>query len=220
MMALYDFPRQAVFGRTLPKNKIYEHATPGSKVKELFVREVGKIRWAYKLSPSTLNLPASDGVEEIQVLTVALKTGTLKHEALQAIDKAIPSPILFILEFQGQSRYVATYKRPSESDKSKWVVSGYFQTDWMSDDAQRVELPVVLNMGALYQAFLKNMIPLPFRPNETLAELAVRFDRTQIKEREAAKIEARLKKEKQFNRKVEINAELRNIKRQIEELKR
>jgi hypothetical protein len=46
----------------LAKRKIYEHAAPTSKVKELFVAQVEKITWAYKLSPATINLSRRYGV--------------------------------------------------------------------------------------------------------------------------------------------------------------
>ena len=217
---LYSFPKSAEFGRVLPKSKIYEHASPTSKVKELFVQEVEKIIWSYKLSPETINLPAKGFIKEIQIFTIALKTGDLKHAVLQVIDKAIPSPILYQLIFKNKIRYVAACKRQNEADKSKWVVSSYFETNWMFDDTQRATLPVVLDLGALYYAMLKSIIPLPARQNETLDELVSRVERLSIMDREAAFIAARLKKEKQFNRKVEINAELRNIKQEIEELNR
>jgi hypothetical protein len=220
MSLLYDFPSNAAFGRVLPKSKIYEHAAPGSKVKELFVREVEKISWSYKLSPETINLPAKGGVQEIQVFTILLKTGKLSHEVLQTIDKAIPSPVLFVVSSGKQVRYVAAYKRPSEADKSKWVVSSYFETGWVNKDAERVELPVVLDMGTLYRTILKNIIQLPAREEETIDELVTRVDRLQILEREVAKVQTRLKKEKQFNRMVKINAEMRSLKQEIEALTR
>lgn len=219
MSILYDFPKQAAFGRIVAKSKIYEHANPNSKVKELFTREVKKITWAYKLSPATINLPASVGINEIQVFTIVLKKGALSEEVLQTIDKAIPSPILFHLNYNGKSRYVAAYKRPSEADKSKWVISSYFKTEWISDNSDKMELPVVLNMGALYQTFLKAIIPLPFRKNETLDELVTRADNLLIKERKAVKIESRMNKEKQFNRRVKLNRSLNELKQEIEELK-
>lgn len=37
---LYKFPKAAEFGRVLPKNKIYKHARPNTKTKDLFIREV------------------------------------------------------------------------------------------------------------------------------------------------------------------------------------
>jgi hypothetical protein len=220
MNVLYDFPKQSSFGKVLPKNKIYEHASPSTAVKELFVREVDKIIWSYKLSPETVNLPSNGDVQEIQVFTIALKTGTLKHGVLQAIDKAVPSPILFVLTYENKIRYVAAYKRQSEVDKNKWVLSSYFETDWMTDDTDKVALPVVLNLGALYYTILKNVIMFPARKDETLDEFASRMERLRIKEREAVKVEARLKKEKQFNRKVEINAELKKLHTEIEEFNR
>jgi hypothetical protein len=216
----YTFPDSAKFGKMLAKSKIYKHATPSSKVKELFVREVEKITWDYKLSPSTINLQASDGVQEIQVFTIRSRTVSLSREVLQTIDKAIPSPILFILSYNGKCRYIAAYKRPSEANKSKWVVSSYFETEWVKEGLEKRELPVVLNMGALYYTILKAIIPLPIRKSESLIMLVLRVDQLRIKEREVDKLESRMKKEKQFNRKVELNRSLNELKTKIVELKK
>lgn len=219
MNFLYDFPENAAFGRVLPKNKIYEHASPTAKVKDMFVREVEKIVWSYKLSPETINLPAKDKIQEIQIFTIVLRTGMLKYEVLSTIDKAIPSPIFFVLEFEKRIRYVAAYKRQNDADKRKWVMSRYFESNWMSDDTGRVALPVVLDLGTLYHAILRSVIPFSARKNETLDELVFQSERLKIKEQELVRLKARLKRERQFNRKVEINAELRNLKKEIEELK-
>lgn len=218
MSVLYNFPVNAAFGRVLPKKKVYEHAAPGARVKELFVREVEKIIWSYKLSPGTINLPARDGVEEIQIFTIVLKNGTLSHNVLQVIDKAIPSPILFVLHTGKHLRYAAAYKRPSEADRSKWVVSRYFETDWLHEDTARVELPMVLNLEVLYHTLLKNIIPFPARKQETIAAFVERVEQIQSKERELVKVQALLQKERQFNRRVATNAELKQLKQEIEAL--
>ena len=139
---VYKFPESAKFGRVIPKSKIYQHASPSTKVKNLFVQQVEKITWSYKLSPETINIPASDGVQEIQVFTVSLRTGELSTDVMHTIDKAIPSPILFELKYGGKTKYAAGYKRPSEADKSKWVVSSYMQSDWLKGNAPVSELPV------------------------------------------------------------------------------
>jgi len=216
---LYKFPENAYFGKVLSKSKIYEHASPSSAVKNLFVREVEKIIWSYKLSPETINLPVKGNVHEIQVFTIELKTGSLKHEVLQTIDKVVPSPILYVLSYENQVRYVAAYKRQSEADKSRWVVSSYFETDWMSYDTEMIDLPVVLNMGALYQSFLKSLSPLNFRKDESLDSLVSRVDQLRVKERETVKLDNRIKKEKQFNRRVELNRALKGLKAETGSLK-
>ena len=220
MSFLFTFPPNAAFGKVLPKGKIYEHASPSASVRELFIREVDKITWSYKLSPKTINLPARGEVQEIQVFTIVLKAKSLSQAVLTTIDKAIPSPIFFVLSFEEQVRYVATYKRLSEADKSKWVVSSYFESDWMAVDTESRHLPLALDMGSLYHQLLKHLIPLQAREGESMEALVARCERLKKLEREVERTESRLNSEKQFNRKVEINAELRKFKLELEEMAR
>lgn len=63
MGGVYEFPGKAYYGKNMPKNKIYAYSSPSASVKDLFVREVDRITWSYKLSPKTINLPASGFVE-------------------------------------------------------------------------------------------------------------------------------------------------------------
>lgn len=135
MNVVYEFPEKAAYGKVMPKTKIYSYASPTNRVKELFVRQVEIITWAYKLSPQTINLPAEGYVQEIQVMTIDLKSESLDHDVLATIDKSIPSPIFFVLKFKNKLRYAIAYKRPSEADKTKRVISGYFETAWLKGDS-------------------------------------------------------------------------------------
>lgn len=218
---LFDYPKSAAFGRVLPKNKIYEHASPSMAVKNLFVRQVEQITWQFKLSPETVNLKGTPSVPEIQIFSIALKTGELKYDVLHCIDQAIPYPILFELWYEGMIRAVATFKRPSDADKSKWVVSDYFESAWQPSEAPRTALlPVVFDLEALYARLLAPLMPFPARPGEGLQACVERMEQIRSRQREVDKCEARLRKEKQFNRKVAINAELRALKQEIKTLTR
>ncbi len=88
-MMLFAYPQKAAYGRVLPKTKIYQYAGASTAIKDLFVRQVDQIAWAYKLAPETINIPATKAVPEIQIFTIALKTGELKQDVLRCIDKAI-----------------------------------------------------------------------------------------------------------------------------------
>lgn len=218
--ALIAYPKQAAFGRVLPKSKIYEHSGANTRLKELFVEQVEQIVWQYKLAPETINLPARPGVPEIQVFGIQLKSTELHEDVLRCIDGAVQFPILFELN-QGQgdqakTQVVAAYKRPSEADASRWVLSSYFASDWMPATTARTAMPLALDLASLYEQLLQRLIPLPARPQESLADLVARFEQVRAKQREVDRTTARLEKEKQFNRKVEINATLRQL---IDELK-
>jgi hypothetical protein len=217
---LFDYPKIAAFGRVLPKNKIYEHTNPSTAVKKLFVHQVEQIVWQYKLAPETVNLKPSRAVPEIQVFRITLKTGELKHDVLYCIDRAIPFPILFELGYGGKIKAIAAFKRPSDADHSKWVVSDYFESAWLPSEAPRTPLPVVFDLEVLYSHMLTPLMPFASRPGEGLQARMERMELIGSKQRELEKCEARLRMEKQFNRKVPINAEFRALKQEIKMLTR
>jgi len=215
----YHFPQSAEFGRTLPKSKIYEHSSAKSKVKDLFIQHIDKIIWSYKLSPETINVAAKGFVQEIQIFSIELKQEEIKEEILQTIDKAIESPIFYQLSYKDKIKTIAAYKRPSESDNSKWVMSAYFETPWEPINTPLQPLPIVLNLETLYHVLIKSLIPIPEHSGETMVELINRVEMLKSKQKESSKLQIQLKKEKQFNRKVEINSKLKAVKQQIEDLK-
>lgn len=217
--AFISYPKQAAFGRTLPKNKIYEHSGANTRLKDLFVEQVEQIVWQYKLAPETINLPARAGVPELQIFSIQLKTPELHLDVLRCIDGAVQFPIIFELNHDGRTQVIAAYKRPNESDASRWVFSDYFATAWLPSDTERAPMPLALDLGGLYEQVLHRLIPMSALPKESLADLVVRVELVAAKQREVEKAASRLAKEKQFNRKVEINAELRKLKDELEALK-
>jgi len=216
--AFINYPKQAAFGRNLPKNKIYEHSGANTRLKELFVKQVEQIVWQYKLALETINLPAKPEVPEVQVFAIQLKTPELSLDVLRCIDAAVKFPIVFELNFVGRTQVVAAYKRPNESDTSRWVLSDYFATAWQPSDIQRATMPLALDLGGLYEQVLHRLIPMPARQQESLADLVARVEQVAAKQREVEKTASKLAKEKQFNRKVEINASLRQLKTELEQL--
>lgn len=216
--AFIQYPPQAAFGRTIPKNKIYDNGSVSSRLKGLFVKQVEQISWKYKLAPETIRLPARPGVPEIQILRIQLKLPDLHHDVLRCIDQAIPFPLIFELNFQERSQVIAGYKRPSSTDAGDWAISEYFATDWLPADTERAAMPMALHLGSLYEQLLQRLVPLAQRPLEPLGEFVTRVCKVRSLQGEAAKMASKLEIEKQFNRKVEINAQLRQLQSQVEAL--
>ena len=220
---LYDYPKQTQFGKVIPKSKIYEHGSINTAIKDKFISQIDKIVWSHKLASETLNLEASKNVPEIQVFDIHLKGKELEEELLKVVDKTIPFPIIYQIHQNGKIKVKAAYKRPSESDNSKWVTESYFESDWLSSDTSKTPLPVVLNLNKLYEAILYSLMPEEVQTSvhsTSLKDQIERIDVIQAKEREYKKLNARRNKEKQFNRKVEMNKQLKELKKEIELLKK
>ena len=209
---------KAAFGKSLPKKTLYEHGRPTRRVQQLFVDQIARIVWQYKLSPETTNLAAKPDVPEIQVFAIALKVGQLDEAVLRCIDKAINFPIFYELTFEERVMQVAAFKRPGEVDSAKWVIGEYFETDWVESSGERESLPVALDLVRLYEKMLRRMMPCRARDGESLKDHAERIDEIRVRERQCQRLEIRLTKEKQFNRKVEINSELRIAKNELQRL--
>lgn len=212
---MFNYPKKTHFRRVLPKNKIYAHSRASKALQARFVDQVVKITWLYKLAPETLNIPASTAVQEIEIFEIQLKQQELHQDILRAIDRTIRHPIAFQLRFQNQVRYMMPSKRPNEADSNKWVLGEYFSTGWQDFEASEESLPVALNMAALYEHMLRAHLSLPTRDGESLADHVARITELQQKQREAKQLEARLNKAKQFNRKVELNQQLRALKSEV-----
>lgn len=217
--ALFAWPQQAAVGRPVAKSKIYAHAKPTAALRALFVEQVESITWAYKLSPETINLPAKPAVPEIEVFEVAMKLPDVSHSVLRCIDKAMPRPILFNLRFEGKTQPVAAYKRPSDAASDQWVLGDYYAGPWQKDGEVRPALPLALDLQGLYEQLLRQHLAVPARAGESLRDQLDRLAALAAKQAAEAKLEARLNAEKQFNRKVEINAQLRTIRTELEALK-
>jgi len=211
---VFQYPERTRKDRIVPKNKVYGNAHPSNAVRQRFVNQVGQIIWRNVLISESVNLPGHDGIEGIQIFEIALKAGELKEDVLRSLDRAIPWRLFFELTFNDQVRFAASYKRPSEGSSGVPVVESYFLTPWQSATAPRLPLPVALDLAALYEKMLlRHMQASPLaiatRAGETLAAAIERGKAIRGYEREIRRLEAALRRESQFNRKVEINARLR-----------
>jgi uncharacterized protein DUF4391 len=220
---MFAYPKQAEVSRPIPKTRIYGHAKPSRTIRERFVSQISDIVWKYKLSPETVNLPPKPPVHEIQIFEVALKTGELTEDLFRTLDKAIPSFLFFEITFEGRVRFSAAYKRPSDADGKKNVVEAYFKTEWQPASQQRPPLPIALDLAGLYEQMLqRHMLASPMallpRTGESLQAMADRASLIRSKEKECRLLDSKIKKEIQFNRKVQLNSALRAKRVELSQL--
>lgn len=215
---LYRWPEAAKFGRRIPKEKFYEQGTVSTSTRERFVSDVSRITWVYKLAEATIHLPDNESVPEIQVFRVDVKGADVSAHVLEAIDKAIPSPIIFELarntSGDKQVRMVAAHKQPGSHFPK---MSQYFSTGWLAADVDRQPLPTAISLPALYAALLEPLIEIKVRPGEAMSEVADRLKEVGKLEREIAALRRKIKNEKQLNRKIVLRKVLMTKESELEQ---
>lgn len=219
MYAYFEYPIKTKFNKLIPKNKIYEKVSINTALKDKIVKQIEKIVWLHKLSATTLNLNATDKITEIQVFDIELREDNLDEDVLKAIDKAIPFPIVFQLKKNDKVQIKSAYKRASESDTSKWIVDKYFSSPWIDNSHLKEILPTVLNLEKLYEVIIKELMPNITSAKKSLKEEIETHKELEKLEKLYEQLKAKRAKEKQFNKKVELNTELKVLKNQISALK-
>ncbi|WP_320035793.1 DUF4391 domain-containing protein [Halarcobacter sp.] len=215
MYAYFEYPLKTRFNKIIPKNKIYEKASINTSLKDKIVKQVEKIIWLHKLSSTTLNLNATDNITEIQVFDIELKQDNLDEDVLRAIDKAIAFPIIFQLRKKDKIQIKSAYKRLNEADTSKWIVDKYFSSPWIDISHPKESLPTVLDLEKLYEITIKELIPNITSTNKSLKEEVETHKKLEKLQKQYDLLKAKRSKEKQFNKKVELNTQLKHLKSQI-----
>ncbi|SDF27725.1 DUF4391 domain-containing protein [Sporolituus thermophilus] len=215
---MFDVPDRTLVNRKIPKNKFYEKLDANTKLKELFAEQIETIVWKHKLAQSTMNLDPVDEVQEIQIFELFLRQRGISREILESIDKSIPYPILHVLRYQNEVKLVIAYKQPNQNNENRAVVHSYFESDWQPQDSFRFPITGCLTLGAVYESIIRRLLPVPAKPEEKLAEVVTRQCEIERLRREYARLEAKLRSEKQFNKKVEINIELQKLRQKLQQL--
>jgi hypothetical protein len=217
-MSLFAYPEPAKFARIIPKSKFHAHAQLRSPAKRGLTSQVEQIIWQYKLAPTTINLPATAAVSEIQIFGVALKHGELDADVLRSIDASIPYPIIFELRYGDAIQVWAAYKRPHASDAERWEVGEYFWSDWHSLHDPRQPLPLAIDLERLYGALIAPLLPYPPHPGERLAQHIERLEQIKQTQRAISRCQKRLQIEQQYNRKVQHHRELQTLNQTLSTL--
>ena len=236
---LYHYPSTAKVDKIIPKNKLYQRGSANHRIERLFVEQVESIRWAYKLSPHTINLNDSETIKEIQIFSIVSRVERLDTEVLQFIDKLIPSPIIFEIVFEDKIKVIANYKRQSQADSQKFVLDKYYATDWQ-DLTQREDLPIVFGIADLYEYFIvqlllstnkasPNVVLIPnikanlstmTQKTDSIEDKIAHAEKVALLTKQINELQKRIYKEKQFNRQVEMNLQLQTLQKQLKDLTR
>lgn len=218
MTDLTQWPETARVDRVIPKERLYAEASARTALKQRFVSEVQRIRWAYKLGEESLRLAPGEAVTEIQVFVVDLKGSNLDNSVLASIDKAIPSQIIFELRREDglwiAQAMTAAYKRAD----GKTMGTDYFRTGWIGADEPRSPLPAALDMDGLFIQLLGRLLPYPIRPVENLSDALDRMGRIRGLTREIAALEKKLRTEPQLNRKIALRRQINECTAVLTEL--
>jgi len=202
---MLGLPRTTQVNRRVAKEKLYQNAALAPQTREMIKDQIDSVFWRNKLADSTMAISAGETVAEIQIFEIQLRQRELDKRVLPAIAKAIPYKILFILVFGDEAQL--------------WIeASGtFYNTDWQPLGGFTLKFEG-LNLDAVYENLARQISGGRLGTDGDIEEAVDRDKQRQRLERDIVALEKKLLREKQFNKQVELNGELKRLKKELEEL--
>lgn len=174
--------------------------------KEKIDADISKITIVNEIAPSKVNIPAGDEVSSFFILLVSLKRKNFDEKTIATLSKLIPQNILFVLEYDGESK-LAVYR------------TKVIQSEWKPTDKQNVELQG-LNLDKVWENIVKN-VKLGMRSEElnswddnlSLDENIELHEKQEKLRKEIARLEKQARTERQPKKKFELVQRIRELKK-------
>ena len=209
---MLNLPASAAFNRRIPKQKFYEELPLTPALRRVFVGQINAIWWRSKIAPATANLAPGRTVTELEVFELQLAQPSLDEGVLRAIDKRIPYPILYLLTCDGRCQAWIGYQPAGQAGAQV-----YYHTAWQPQEDLMLELRG-LDTDAAYENFVRQIAggALNAPATEPLQQSIARDQRRRALEKQIAVLQNKIRREKQLNRQVELNGELKRLRKEME----
>ena len=126
--------------------------------------------------------------------------------------------------YQDKVKVIATYKRLNQADKTKAVIGQYYSSDWL-DSEDRTELPIYLKLADLYEHFISQLLPVHSNEDQendgeslSIEDKLQKAQQLESLQKQLDKLKSKLRTEKQFNRKVELNKHIQALESDLNKL--
>lgn len=219
---MLGLPKSTEFNRFIPKQKFYKnlytHTSISSKTKNYFVKQIKSITWENKIDPTTMNISKGSFVEEIEVFRVELYDYEIDDSVLYIIDENIPYHILFVFEYNNKRKYSLSYKEISRESETI-NIHKIFLSDWISEEEDLLKFSGI-SLDNMYENLLNRISDneLDKFSGDTLKERVLNNIEYEKIQKQVNNLSKKMRNEKQFNRQVELNSELKELKKKISSL--
>ena len=222
---MINLPSSTFVGKVVPKEKFYSKCAVNTATKNLFIKYVEQIVWQNKLTAQTMAAEKGLLVNEIDVFEVKMKSFDCPRKLFEFIDQNLHHHNIFVLTYDDKAKLFVNFK---EKEKDETFLES-FESPWQPADEPAFNLSGS-NMDEIYESIVRSAdssnavaslssLSLPkgdakqFKPS--LKDYIIQNKQNAKIQAQIEKLEKRLANEKQFNRQVEIRAEIRKLEKEI-----
>lgn len=236
-----NLPQAAYLGARIYKKQLLENADLTITDRKWVNEDIESLEWRYTLKPATINVAKYEDTDreylEIALLHIKIKSDTHVKRLSEVIQRSIPYPLVVVFEYDNRININLADKRVNRADASKLKVEQFFDSDWLfSNSETELEFFEQLNatsyshqdLFTYYQELVRRLVALQTAKFTGKYSLAADAEADKLRqenlqalkqlELQLVSLKAQVKNETQFNRKLEGNVQIKQIKQQIQHI--
>ena len=199
---MLNLPEITELHKPLPKSQIYKKFQFSNSQQTKFDADISRIDIVNDVSLRTIpSIQQGKKINSIYVLSVTLKTKDYDSKNIEKISKIIPQNLVFALQYEEEIQIAIFYEK-------------IFTTSWIHETKAKLELKG-LNFDEVWENIIKQIEGGEWDSNLSLSENIELKERKEKLQKEIDVLKKKMKNEKQFNRQIEIKAEIRRLEEMI-----
>lgn len=224
-----NLPKKSIHRQFIPKKVFYNHGDLTTAEKNLFVNNLDRITLYAQLTRENTNIAVykDDGktYEEVPVFLLELRNKDKLDRIAQIIMESIPYPMILIAKDIDRFCFYAAHQRDNLVDQSKIILDKIYKTDFIEENHDFIkkisyENLNKMNFYQLYDDYIQRVIEynLHKRNIKNISNQSKILAEIEKKEEKISLLKNTLKKEKHFNKKLELNIEIKKIEKELKQM--
>lgn len=199
---MLNLPEITELHKSLPKSQIYKKFQFSNSQQTKFDADISRIDIVNEVSSRTIpSIQQGKKINSIYVLSVTLKTKDYDSKNIEKISKMIPQNLVFALQYEEEIQLAVFCEK-------------IFTTSWIHETKATLELKG-LNFDEVWENIIRQIEGGEWDSNLSLSKNIELKERKEKLQKEIDVLKKKMKNEKQFNRQIEIKAEIRRLEEMI-----
>lgn len=203
---MYGLPQRTEINKPLHKTKVFEKFDLTASQRDSFDADISRMFITHVVAESTIpTIKAGKEIADFYVIEVSLKRREYAPKNIELLAKFIPRKILFVLHFEEKAQLAIHH--------TKLICS-----DWQQCDTLNIPL-TGLDLDAVWENIVAAIGSITVQEGNTLTEQIKSDEQKSKLQKQIQLLQQKLNKEKQYNKQIEINAEIKRLKKQLNDIK-
>lgn len=203
---MYGLPQRTEINKPLHKTKVFEKFDLTASQRDSFDADISRMFITHVVAESTIpTIKAGNEIADFYIIEVILKRREYAPKNIELLARFIPRKILFVLHFEEKAQFAIHH--------TKLICS-----EWQQRDKLNVPL-AGLDLDAVWENIVATIGSITVQEGNTLTEQIKNDEQKTKLQKQIQLLQQKLNKEKQYNKQIEINAEIKRLKKQLNDIK-